>query len=493
MNENRQSTKTFPFVGELFNGRFELIDVIGRNSDSVTFKAYDKRSLVYRTLRVFGTVQELARDLDEFRKEAQLYIGFKHDNLPKFIDYHETDFIYYEFENIDGLSLEQRTEKLTDKAEKLETAYQLASSIFYLHHNNIEHNDLSSESVLFTKENKLYLKDYGITKKSRIGDNADDKSAMEFRPPEARNTVEAPFARDLWAYGVLLYMIYYGNYPFTIDVDKSINYNLPSHIISSNKEIDKIIKKCLQYFPEDRYSTFQELMNDLDKQITEDRETQQAQEPEVIQQTQAPTFSQVHKYDMILLYLNILALLVLLPFYLRIQAQGGGITREIEIDAPPFQMLVNADHVGYPPLRENLKKGDILTFLGQDGLPIYEMTYNDEKSIRIDVRGNRIFHNNKLRGIILTGDEDIPRSITYIGIRGHVSPERLQNLPNKDLHIAISPGAPPDIIRHLPPQTQAINFQGARQPVNLRELSRYQNLRSLDLTNTPTQDQNDLP
>ena len=485
---------SFPKEGEVISRRFKLIKKIGEGSFSVTFKAYDSVSDRERTLKIFGRYPEVFHSLPDIREESNLLKKIEHKSLPKYFDLHELDYIFIELEYIEAQNLDQKISKVLNKKEKFEYANQLAKCLFFLHYRKIEHNDLKPENILITPDQKLYLIDFGTAALQKNQSQFKEfEGTLEYCPPESKQRKEVPFQRDIFAYGIILYQIYYGKYPFETNLDGDIDYKTPSHLLTSKKKIDQIIKNCLQYYPEDRYRSFQDIIEELEEPVENEKTIYKTITQSVVKKNLFDNMSEDFKKDLKYLWLNMICLLLLLPFFLYVKDQESHIERMVDIDSPPFSIFVNGQYIGIPPNRALIKKGDLVTFIGHSDLTNFEFTVGKEKSIRIDAKGNRIFLNHRLKGIILTTNERIPQKVEFIGVRGDISGERLKKLKRRNLHIAFTPNIPELLLNSLPDNIKSLSLRNFSDDFDLSVLDRFRQLRSLDLTGVTIRDLQQMP
>ena len=484
-NENEFQTQvSFPKEGDILSKRFQLFEKLGEGAFSTTFKAYDNVDDREKTLKIFGTYPEVFHSLPDIRNEAKIFSGLDQKSLPKYFDLHEVEYIFLEYEYIEGQTLDEKISKVLSKQDKKDFAKQLAAAMYYLHYRDIEHKDLKPENILITKDKKLYLIDFG-TAAVQKNPNHDIslEGTFEYCPPETKRKEEKQYQRDIFAFGIILYEMFYGSYPFKILEDKSIDYKVPGHLNNSKKNQDKIIKNCLQYFPEDRYRGFQEIIEDLDKWVDEEDKTViKTVEKLVVKKNVLKNMTEDFRKDLKYLYFYLICLMILLPFFfIYVKDQESQIERMVNIDSPTANIYVNGDFVGRSPTKAKLKKGDVVSFTGPNDLTFFEMTVGREKDIRIDNRGNKYFLNHKLRGMILTNDEHVPHNVKFISVRGNVPPESLQKIKNRGLHVGISPTAPEYVLDNLPENIRALSLRNTTRDLDLNKLNRFPKLESLDL------------
>ncbi len=97
---------------------------------------------------------------------------------------------------------------------------QTASALMYLHTNNIAHRDVKCENLLLDEKKNIKLSDFGFVRIMRPGElsNTYCGSAAYASPQIIRSESYDPFLSDVWALGVVVYILVTGYMPFGDDV-----------------------------------------------------------------------------------------------------------------------------------------------------------------------------------------------------------------------------------------------------------------------------------
>ncbi|CAI5439485.1 unnamed protein product [Caenorhabditis angaria] len=215
----------------------------------------------------------------ELFAEAKIMIAYNHVNviklfglacdLPPFM-------VCLEFCN--GGSLESHLYKHGNEMEEFERQTLLIDSargMRYLHANKCIHRDLASRNCLISAEGFIKIADFGLSK-SLGADETKFKEALKEAPlvwlaPECiQKESEFSAKSDVWAFGVLMYEVYFnGAKPFSDEKDTSTlirnirKANMP--LIDKRTKIPKMIELHSSIFtrkPEDRID-FQTILEKL--------------------------------------------------------------------------------------------------------------------------------------------------------------------------------------------------------------------------------------
>jgi len=159
----------------------------------------------------------------------------------------------------------------------IEIAISIASGLSWIHQNDIIHRDIKPENIMIDINNRVKLMDFGIsramdsTRFTAVG--MPIGTAQYFSPEQAGAASEIGFASDIYSLGIVFYEMITGNFPYTFKDDNLIGIaytilNTPpvplSDIVQGvSPELEKIVMKCLEKDPNDRYSNANKLLADL--------------------------------------------------------------------------------------------------------------------------------------------------------------------------------------------------------------------------------------
>ncbi|XP_071484126.1 testis-specific serine/threonine-protein kinase 3-like [Diadema antillarum] len=97
---------------------------------------------------------------------------------------------------------------------------QTARALFYMHGMGVAHRDVKCENLLLDTRFNIKLSDFGFVRRVETGDLSDTfcGSAAYAAPEIIRSMMYNPFKSDVWALGVVLYILVSGVMPFGDDV-----------------------------------------------------------------------------------------------------------------------------------------------------------------------------------------------------------------------------------------------------------------------------------
>jgi serine/threonine-protein kinase len=265
-------------------GHYSIIAKIGAGGMGEVYSARDtrlERDLALKILPAGSLVDEAARK--RFRKEALALSRLNHPNIATIYDF-DTD------SGIDFIAMELVSgETLVEKAasgalpEKTVVALgsQIADALEEAHEHGIVHRDLKPANVMVTSKGRVKVLDFGLAKLLRPADGMTTADALSvtqriagtlpYMSPEQLQGEQPDPRSDIFSLGGVLYEIATGQRPFPETVSSrlmdAIMHQAPVSLRALNSrispELERVILKCLDKDPENRYQSARELVVDL--------------------------------------------------------------------------------------------------------------------------------------------------------------------------------------------------------------------------------------
>ena len=167
-------------------------------------------------------VKLLAADADRprFEREARAAASLAHPNIVQLYDYGEDEGRpYMVLEYLPGGTLAERIPERTAlrDEETRRIAGDVAAGLAHAHLNGVVHRDLKPGNVLFDAEGRAKVTDFGIARvlgSDTLTEEGTVLGTAAYISPE-QVSGEAPTpATDVYAFGVLLYRLLSGRFPF---------------------------------------------------------------------------------------------------------------------------------------------------------------------------------------------------------------------------------------------------------------------------------------
>lgn len=272
-----------PLIGQVL-GHYRIQEKIGSGGMGAVYRARDDhlaREVAIKVLLPGAIADDIARK--KFRNEAHALSQLNHPNIATIHDFDADggrDFLVMEY--IQGVTLNKRLlEGSLPQNEVITLGAQLADGLAAAHEQGVIHRDLKPGNVRITTDGRLKILDFGLAKlrlAAKVSPNSETLSetqviagTLAYMAPEQVLGGEIDARTDIHAAGAVLYQMATSLPPFT-SIDRSELMNevlrsVPSPPDTVNPklspELARIISKCLERDPEQRYQSAKELGIDL--------------------------------------------------------------------------------------------------------------------------------------------------------------------------------------------------------------------------------------
>jgi len=221
-SENKESSHSQSIQVENIRDYFILQEHVGKGNFSVVQRAIDKKTGQVCALKTImkGNMQEklLAREISIMKTTL------KHPNILKLIDvYEDKTNVYLVLHYVEGGTLFDRICKTGAFSEKeaCKIVKQVLEAVRHLHSQvNVVHRDLKPENILCSgPDNNLhiYVADFGLATRE-MDFHLTQCGSPEYLAPEVTECQPYRKSVDLWAVGVISYVLLTGCFPFFDEV-----------------------------------------------------------------------------------------------------------------------------------------------------------------------------------------------------------------------------------------------------------------------------------
>ena len=260
----------------LLGGRFEKIKKLGQGNFGEVWLVADTEALGPER-RFVAKIPFLKAANAKFRKEAAICQKLDpHPGVARLIDTLEDDgklIIIQEY--VEGMTLGDMLGQELPRPMVERLILQLIEVVAHAHKNRIMHRDIKPNNIIIQPNGNLKLLDFGAAK--MLGEKEISATMVGSRPFMAPEQIMGQSERrsDIWAIGVLMYLLYTGELPFYSEVEKLLIDQIleqePTPPREENPEIppalEAIILKCLKKKLEERYLSAVDLRGDLLRQF----------------------------------------------------------------------------------------------------------------------------------------------------------------------------------------------------------------------------------
>jgi eukaryotic-like serine/threonine-protein kinase len=229
-------------------------------------------------------VTELFRE--RFRSERQILASLSHPYIARLLDggVSDTGELYLAMEYIEGVSITRFCDEHTlSVTARLQLFRSVCQAVQYAHQSLVVHRDLKPDNILVVADGTPRLLDFGTAKiltPPGPGSELDltRKGMQTFTPryasPEQVLGRPITVASDTYSLGVLLFTLLTGQHPYeltefsTEEMVRVICHQpprRPSEVKPSlNADLDSIVLKALRKEPQERYTTTEQLLLDVE-------------------------------------------------------------------------------------------------------------------------------------------------------------------------------------------------------------------------------------
>ena len=227
------------FIGEHIDKvekSYEFIKELGKGSYGQVFRCQSKiNGNVYACKKMS---KKKIKNKEQFKTEINLLRATDHPNIIKLYDiYEDNKFIYLIMEEcsggefFDSLAKRAKEKKMYTEKECARIFKQILEAVNYLHAHGVCHRDLKPENILFSNvadDSCLKLIDFGLSKVIDGDQNLKGAVGTTFYMAPEVITGNYNEKCDIWACGVILYIMLCGKPPFYSQDEEELKKNICS-------------------------------------------------------------------------------------------------------------------------------------------------------------------------------------------------------------------------------------------------------------------------
>jgi serine/threonine protein kinase/tetratricopeptide (TPR) repeat protein len=274
-------------IGQML-GHYRILEKVGAGGMGVVYRAHDEqldRDVAIKVLPLGALNNDSARR--HFRKEALALAKLNHPNIEAVYEFGSeegTDFLVMEF--VPGPTLAQRLANgpLPERGI-VALGTEIVAALQEAHERGIIHRDLKPANIAIANRGQAKVLDFGLAKLLRseqdlttdyLTGSGGVPGTYPYMSPEQLRGEPLDGRSDIHAIGAVLYEMGTGRKAFSGEqlsmVIDGILHQMPPSPRALNSELtgelERIILKCLDKEPENRYQTAKELLVDLRRLAT---------------------------------------------------------------------------------------------------------------------------------------------------------------------------------------------------------------------------------
>jgi serine/threonine protein kinase/formylglycine-generating enzyme required for sulfatase activity len=264
-------------------GRYRLVRPLGAGGYGVVYKARD--DVLQRDVAVkvpHRTRVASPEDIEQYLTEARILASLDHPGIVPVYDFGQAEdgLCYVVSKYIEGSDLRARLQQARPAlADAVAIVAAVAEALHHAHQRGLVHRDVKPANILLDDQGKAYVVDFGLALQEKdLGHGPVFAGTVTYMSPEqARGEGHLVDGRtDIYSLGVIFFELLTGQRPFRTDSRQDLLYQIrtrepvpPRQLDSAlPRELDRICLKALARRAADRYSTAQDLAEDLRHWLT---------------------------------------------------------------------------------------------------------------------------------------------------------------------------------------------------------------------------------
>ncbi|HET6638341.1 MAG TPA: serine/threonine-protein kinase, partial [Gemmatimonadota bacterium] len=251
-------------------GRFRIDSLVGSGGFAWVYKGYDPELGIPVAVKVLKPQYAGEESFEtRFRHEASTAAKLRHPNIVRILAVgREGPAVYFVMDYLPN-ALDDRLRIMGTLPESLllRLGMDVAAALAFAHREGVIHRDIKTDNVLFDDHGNAVVADFGIARAvsgyvEQTGTNMVVGTPQYFSPEQARGQPLDGRA-DIYSLGVTLFRAATGVLPFQgedwYDIARQHVEEPPPRPRSFNpalsREIERIVLKCLEKDPNDRYAS----------------------------------------------------------------------------------------------------------------------------------------------------------------------------------------------------------------------------------------------
>ncbi|CAD7094219.1 unnamed protein product [Hermetia illucens] len=205
-----------------FSDNYDIKEELGKGAFSIVKRCVQKSTGLEFAAKIINTKKLTARDFQKLEREARICRKLQHPNIVRLHDsIQEENYHYLVFDLVTGGELFEDivAREFYSEADASHCIQQILESVNHCHQNGVVHRDLKPENLLLASKAKgaaVKLADFGLA----IEVQGDHQAWFGFAGTPGYLSPEVlkkePYGKsvDIWACGVILYILLVGYPPF---------------------------------------------------------------------------------------------------------------------------------------------------------------------------------------------------------------------------------------------------------------------------------------
>jgi len=261
-------------------GNCKIVEEVASGGMAVVYRAVQdhlNRVVAIKALKTSAASEQQL--VTRFEREAQSLGNLQHENIIHVYDfYKERGALFIVMEYVEGIDLYD----LLDRCGRFPfdvaavVAMQVARALDYMHYRGIVHRDVKPANVMVSRQGGVKVMDFGIARDRNFEDLTEAGTGIgtpAYMSPEQILGDNLDARSDIFSLGIVLYQMVTGRKPFIEDEERSVMHKIrlekhePARRLNPEipRELNRIINKCLEKQPRNRWSSAQALVMALER------------------------------------------------------------------------------------------------------------------------------------------------------------------------------------------------------------------------------------
>jgi len=261
---------------------YKIIGKLGAGAMAIVYKA--KQLSLNRDVAIKILPKRFSENpeyVERFYREGQAAGKLNHNNIVQAIDVGEAGgYHYFVMEYVEGKTIfdDIAAGTVFPEQDAIDIIIQVARALAHAHSCGLIHRDVKPKNIMINKDGIVKLADMGLARETADIETAKTEAGRAYgtpyyiAPEQIRGEIDVDGRADIYGLGATFYHMVTGTVPFKAEdpsdvMRKHLREKLipPDHINRSlSAGVSEIIEVMMAKKREDRYSTVEELLNDLD-------------------------------------------------------------------------------------------------------------------------------------------------------------------------------------------------------------------------------------
>ncbi|WP_372371432.1 protein kinase [Candidatus Uabimicrobium sp. HlEnr_7] len=239
----------------------------------------DEQVMIHLWQGIYANNQSFIK---KFQENAQLAKALSHPGIVKAKEFavHQNQ-TFYTTDYISGLSIAEtlKEKQRISPRKTIRLMRNTAEIIQHIHKEGILHGGVNPDNIVLGENDKVHLKDFVLHKslyEMKIKLDQIPMAMVIYKSPEQIKNKQIDRSSDIYSWGATLYTMLTGQAPFSGKTFANLFEEIPRrtpitpHSINASIPIaiEKICMKCLEKEKEQRYTSFDEILKDIELFLT---------------------------------------------------------------------------------------------------------------------------------------------------------------------------------------------------------------------------------